>query len=116
MEKTNAKKEYLLLILGAVITAVLCGGVGALFAHTLKFANGVFGQYNWLVYILPLGGLLTVLLFKVLKVEKKIYIRFFRPLKMAAKAHFYCRLRFLSAQPLHSFWVARPVRRVQPCK
>ena len=86
MQKTNAKKEYLLLLLGAVITAVLCGGVGALFAHTLKFANGVFGQYNWLVYILPLGGLLTVLLFKALKVEKQNIHTVFSAVKNGGKS------------------------------
>ena len=71
MEKENAKKEYLFLLLGAVITSVLCGGVGALFAHTLKFANNTFLSFNWLIYLLPLGGILTVLLFKLLKLEGK---------------------------------------------
>lgn len=71
MEKENAKKEYLFLLLGAVITSVLCGGVGALFAHTLKFANNTFLSFNWLVYLLPLGGILTVLLFKLFKLEGK---------------------------------------------
>ena len=69
MTKENAKKEYILLILGAVITAVLCGSVGALFSYTLKFANNTFANYGWLVYLLPLGGALIVLLFKALKVE-----------------------------------------------
>ena len=71
MEKENAKKEYLFLLLGAVITSILCGGVGALFAHTLKFANNIFLSFNWLVYLLPLGGILTVLLFKLFKLEGK---------------------------------------------
>ena len=71
MEKENVKKEYLFLLLGAVITSVLCGGVGAFFAHTLKFANNTFLSFNWLVYLLPLGGILTVLLFKLLKLEGK---------------------------------------------
>ena len=71
MTKENAKKEYMLLLLGAVITAVLCGGVGALFSHTLKLANNTFAGYGWLVYLLPLGGVLTVLLFKALRVEGK---------------------------------------------
>ncbi len=88
MEKTNAKKEYLLLLLGAVITAVFCGGVGALFAHTLKFANGVFGRYDWLVYILPLGGILTVLLFKALKVEKQNIHTVFSAVKNGGKSPF----------------------------
>ncbi len=71
MEKENAKKEYLLLLLGTVITSVLCGGVGALFAHTLKLANNTFFSFNWLIYLLPLGGVLTVLLFKSLKLDSK---------------------------------------------
>ena len=71
MTKANAKKEYILLLLGAVITAVLCGGVGALFAHTLKFANNTFAGFGWLVYLLPLGGVITVLIFKALRVEGK---------------------------------------------
>ena len=71
MTKEKAKKEYILLLLGAVITAVLCGVVGALFSHTLKLANNTFAKYGWLVYLLPLGGVLTVLIFNVLKVEGK---------------------------------------------
>lgn len=71
MTKENAKKEYVLLMLGAVITAGLCGVVGALFSHTLRLANAAFASCGWLMYLLPLGGVLTVLLFKVLKVEGK---------------------------------------------
>ena len=70
MQKLNSKKEYLLLLLGAGLTAVLCGGVGALFYHTLKIANGLFREYDWLLFILPLGGLVTVLIYKVLKLGK----------------------------------------------
>ncbi len=70
MEKANAKKEYLLLLLGAVLTAVLCGGVGALFLYILKFANGLFREYDWLIFFLPVGGLLTVLIYNVLKLNK----------------------------------------------
>lgn len=71
MPKENTKREYILLILGAVVIAVLCGGVGALFSHTLNLANNTFARYGWLVYLLPLGGVLTVLIFNVLKVEGK---------------------------------------------
>lgn len=70
MEKANVKKENLFLLLGAVLTAVLCGGVGALFYHTLKFANRLFGQYSWLIFLLPVGGLLTVLIYNALKLSK----------------------------------------------
>ena len=81
MTKNNAKKEYVLLIFGAAITAVICGGVGALFSHSLKFANNTFANYNWLVYLLPLGGILTVLIFKALKVEEKNLLTVFSDVK-----------------------------------
>lgn len=70
MQKVNSKKEYLLLLSGAMLTAVLCGGVGALFYHTLKFANTTFKQYDWLLFLLPIGGLLTVLIYNTFKLGK----------------------------------------------
>lgn len=71
MEKQANKKEYWLLLLGSVIIAILCGGVGALFSYTLKFANLAFAKFNWLIFLLPLGGVLTVLIFKFLKLDGK---------------------------------------------
>ena len=71
MTKRNATKEYILLLLGATVTAIVCGGVGALFSYALKLANTAFASYGFLVCLLPVGGLLTVLLFKVLKVDGK---------------------------------------------
>lgn len=69
MEKTNIKKEYAVLLLSAVTVAVLCGGIGALFAYTLKTANSLFLKYNWLLFLLPIGGLLSVWLCNILKVN-----------------------------------------------
>ena len=69
MEKTNNKKEYAVLLLSAVMVAVLCGGIGALFAYTLKTANSLFLKYDWLLFMLPVGGLLSVLLCNALKVN-----------------------------------------------
>ncbi|MBO5358320.1 MAG: chloride channel protein [Clostridia bacterium] len=71
MKKQDAKKEYLLLLLGSVLIAVLCGGVGALFSYTLKLSNLAFEKFNWLIFLLPIGGILTVLLFNVLGLSGK---------------------------------------------
>lgn len=71
MEKQNFKKEYLLLLLGAVTLAVLCGSVGALFSYTLRLANLFFAKFDWLVFLLLLGGVLTVWLFRVLRLENQ---------------------------------------------
>lgn len=70
-EKSSNKKEYLLLLLSAGITAVLCGGVGALFSYTLKFANSLFASFMWLVFVLPLGGIFTVFIYKAFKLDGK---------------------------------------------
>lgn len=69
MEKLNSKKEYFVLLLSAVTVAFLCGGIGGLFVYTLKTANSLFSEYAWLLYLLPVGGVLSVLLSEVLKVK-----------------------------------------------
>ncbi len=69
--KTTNKKEYLLLLLASLLIAVLCGGAGVIFSHTLKFANSLFADFSWLVFLLPLGGVLTVFIYKLLKLEKQ---------------------------------------------
>ena len=70
MEK-NIKKEYAILLLSTIIIAVLCGGIGSLFVYTLKTANSLFLKYNWLLFILPLGGILSVWLCNTLKVSNQ---------------------------------------------
>lgn len=69
MQKQGVKKEYFALLFGAVLVAFFCGCTGALFAYALKFANRLFGEYDWLLYLLPLGGVLSVLGFKLCKIE-----------------------------------------------
>ena len=51
------------LVLGVTIGA-LVGTVGALFGHALIWANGVRKAYPFVVYGLPVGGLLIVLLYR----------------------------------------------------
>lgn len=55
------------LALGVAVGAV-CGLVGALFAHTLSLAAGLRGDFNWLILLLPLGGFLTVLIYRLCNV------------------------------------------------
>ena len=69
MEKTNFKKDYFRLILSAVVIAVLCGGIGGLFGYTLKFVNSLFAKYDFLLFLLPLGGILSVWLCNFLRVR-----------------------------------------------
>ncbi len=64
-------KNYFLLIFASVLMGVVGGTVGAAFYYTLHFANSLRGKYPWLIYLLLFGGVFTVLLCKLLKVEKQ---------------------------------------------
>ena len=47
----------------AVITGVLGGTVGVLFHFSVDAANTVFNAYSWLIWLLPVGGLIIVWLY-----------------------------------------------------
>ena len=62
--KTFAKWALLGILMGAV------GGVlGAVFHHALHFVTHVRSEHMWLVCLLPVGGLLTVGLYRLLKLQ-----------------------------------------------
>ena len=48
----------------SVGVGVIVGGVSALFGHTLIFANNLRSQYPFIIYTLPIGGLLIVALYR----------------------------------------------------
>ncbi|MBR2047478.1 MAG: chloride channel protein [Oscillospiraceae bacterium] len=55
-------------ILGLLMGAI--GGLlGALFHHALHFVTHLRGEHNWLIFLLPLGGLLTVAIYKAFKMQ-----------------------------------------------
>ncbi len=55
------------LALGASIG--VCGGVvGAAFARSVQFVTELRAQYTWLILLLPLGGLLSVAIYKLCRV------------------------------------------------
>ena len=56
-------------ILGGIM-GILGGLIGAGFHHALHFVTHVRSEHTWLIYLLPLGGLLTVAIYKLLKLEK----------------------------------------------
>ena len=60
---------YLLVVLYACIVGVLCGAVGAAFAGSISFVTALRAQYQWLVYLLPVGGIATVAITKLTKTE-----------------------------------------------
>jgi len=49
-----------------ILMGVLGGLLGAGFHHALHFVTHLRGEHNWLIFLLPLGGLFTVGLYKKL--------------------------------------------------
>ena len=52
-----------------VLMGILGGVLGAMFHHTLHFVTHVRSENPWLIFLLPVGGLLTLAVYKVLKLE-----------------------------------------------
>ena len=55
---------FLCLIIGAI-----AGIVGTAFAFTVTFVTNLRTDFEWLIYLLPLGGILSQLTFKLLKTD-----------------------------------------------
>ncbi len=56
-------------LLGLAMGAI--GGVlGAVFHHALHFVTHVRSEHTWLIFLLPLGGLLSVAIYRVFKLRK----------------------------------------------
>lgn len=56
-------------LLAAGVLGALCGAVGAGFHKTVDFVTEVRTAHPWLVWILPLAGLLTLALYRLCKVS-----------------------------------------------
>lgn len=53
----------------ACITGVIGGAIGALFGASLKYANELSGSIWWLIFLLPVGGVAIVAIYKLFKLE-----------------------------------------------
>ena len=63
-------KTFLKWALLGLLMGTLGGLIGAGFHHALHFVTHVRQENNWLIFLLPLAGLFTVALYKVLKLQK----------------------------------------------
>ena len=54
----------------SVIVGIVGGLLGAAFHHALHFVTHVRAENNWLIYLLPVGGLLSVAIYRVLGMTK----------------------------------------------
>ena len=76
LEKLHHPETYIKLFLKwgllGILMGILGGLLGAVFHHALHFVTHVRGEHTWLIFLLPVGGLLTVGLYRLLKMQGQI--------------------------------------------
>lgn len=67
-EKVMQTKKFIRIVVRWCILSLIMGTIGGLlgsvFHHALHFVTHVRSEHMWLIFLLPLGGLLTVLIYK----------------------------------------------------
>ena len=74
MNFTAAKNKtvYILrLLFVAAVTGAICGFTGALFSKSIAFVTELRANYPWLIFLLPVGGLAIIGIYKLCKSEGK---------------------------------------------
>ena len=73
LEKLHHPEDYIKSFLKWALLGTLMGAIGgvlgAVFHHVLHFVTHVRSEHMWLIFMLPLGGLLSVALYRVLKLQ-----------------------------------------------
>ena len=54
-------------IVAAVVVGLVCGAVGALFAIAVHHATHLRGELPWLLYLLPVGGVVIALMYRLFR-------------------------------------------------
>ena len=62
--------DGLALFLSALVIGALCGVVGAAFAKSIVLVTELREKYSFIIFMLPLGGLASVALYKLAKTEE----------------------------------------------
>ncbi len=62
-------KKHALYILLGVITGIICGLLGSVFSKSVGFVTDIRTKNNWILYLLPVGGLLSVGIYKLCAIK-----------------------------------------------
>lgn len=70
-KKLNKEKVIFIarLLLLSLVCGVICGAAGSLFSKAISFATELRHAHGWILYLLPLGGLISVAIYRVCKTE-----------------------------------------------
>lgn len=62
-------KAFIYWLVSGVAVGLICGVIGAAFSKSVSFVTELRAENEWLIYLLPLGGLLSVAIYKLCRVE-----------------------------------------------
>ncbi len=62
-------KKYPLLVLLSVLIGTICGLLGACFSKSVELATTLRSNNSWLLFLLPIGGLISVGIYKFCRVK-----------------------------------------------
>lgn len=62
-------KKYILWLALGLMSGAVCGLCGVTFSKTVDFVTELRAQNDWILYLLPLGGLLSVAIYKLCRVK-----------------------------------------------
>ena len=65
----KALKKCVIWILLGILTGAVCGLIGALFSKTIGFVTNIRVQNNWILYLLSIGGLISVGIYKLCRIK-----------------------------------------------
>lgn len=63
-------KTFLKWLFLSIVTASVCGGAGCLFHLLIEKATSLREEYTFIIYFLPLGGVMIVVIYHLFKLEK----------------------------------------------
>ena len=73
METKKFNKEKIIfvikLILFSLAIGAICGATGSLFSNAIAFVTELRHKHSWILYLLPIGGILSVSIYKLCKTE-----------------------------------------------
>lgn len=57
-------------LISGIVIGVLCGVVGAAFSKSVSFVTELRAENDWLIYLLPVGGVLSVAMYRICRVSE----------------------------------------------
>lgn len=65
----KALKKHALLIVISLMSGIVCGLCGVIFSKAVGLVTSIRTQNDWILYLLPLGGLISVGIYKLCRVK-----------------------------------------------